>query len=228
MAGGPVTVMNRVPEPELMEDEAQALAYARADFTGPHERFVTLLGERAHPPTLGRALDLGCGPGDVTFRVARALPAITIDGVDGSGPMLCLARAEAVRRGLDGRVSFVRAHIPDDPLPAQDYALVFSNSLLHHLRDPGALWQTARRHGAPGAPLFVMDLLRPGSDAEARALVRRETSGEPAVLQRDFYHSLLAAYTLAEVRTQLRAAGLAHLALDTVSDRHWIAWGDLR
>ena len=67
--------MQRRPEPELMDDEAQALAYARADFAEPHDRFVALLRERVGAPA-GRALDLGCGPGDVTFRVARAFPAV--------------------------------------------------------------------------------------------------------------------------------------------------------
>jgi hypothetical protein len=30
--------MDRIPEPELMDDEAQAKAYADADFAAPHER----------------------------------------------------------------------------------------------------------------------------------------------------------------------------------------------
>jgi SAM-dependent methyltransferase len=220
--------MKRSPEPELMDDAAQALAYARADFSAPHERFVALLCDRTRAPLLhGAALDLGCGPGDITFRVARALPALAIDGVDGSDAMLRLARADAERRGLASRVRFARAYLPDEAPPARGYALVYSNSLLHHLRDPAALWASAKCSGANGAPLFVGDLMRPASEAEAHALVAREASSEPEVLQRDFFLSLCAAYTPDEVRAQLAAAGLAHFALETVSDRHWIAFGDL-
>jgi SAM-dependent methyltransferase len=173
------------------------------------------------------ALDLGCGPGDVTFRVARALPQLAIDGVDGSDAMLALAHEDAARRGLAARVRFARAVLPHDAPPARDYALVYSSSLLHHLREPAALWQSAKRWGARGATLFVGDLLRPASERQARAIVAREAGGEPAVLQRDFFCSLCAAYTLDEVRVQLASAGLAQFALEAVSDRHWISYGAL-
>jgi len=220
--------MQRIPEPELMDDAAQALAYARADFAAPHDRFVALLCERTRGAELrGRALDLGCGPGDITFRVATALPQLAIDAVDGAEEMLALARDDAAKRGLSARVRFARVYLPDDAPPARDYALVYSNSLLHHLRDPAALWESAKRYGGRGARVFVGDLLRPTSEAAARTLVAREASGEPEVLQRDFYYSLCAAYTADEVRSQLAAAGLGHFALQVVSDRHWVAWGEL-
>jgi hypothetical protein len=75
--------------------------------------------------------------------------------------------------------------------------------------------------------VFVGDLLRPASATEARAIVAREAGGEPELLRRDFFHSLCAAYTPDEVGAQLAAAGLAHFALEVVSDRHWIAYGEL-
>jgi hypothetical protein len=51
---------------------------------------------------------------------------------------------------------------------------------------------------------------------------------EPPVLQRDFHNSLCAAYTPDEVRTQLHAAGLTQFEVAAVSDRHWLAWGNVR
>jgi hypothetical protein len=57
--------------------------------------------------------------------------------------------------------------------------------------------------------------------------VAREAGGEPEILQRDFFYSLCAAYTPDEVRAQLASAGLAHFAFESVSDRHWIAYGAL-
>jgi SAM-dependent methyltransferase len=220
--------VKRTPEPELMEDPAQARAYAAADFSEPHERFVALL--RARLPALapaGRALDLGCGPGDPTLRLARALPGWEIDGVDGSPAMLALAREAAERAGLAARVRFHRARLPDaEPaLAALRFDLVCSNSLLHHLADPAVLWQAVRRFAAPSAAVFVMDLLRPHSAEAARERVERYAANEPELLRRDFFHSLCAAYRTDEVAAQLAAAGLGALRLEVVSDRHWIGYG---
>jgi ubiquinone/menaquinone biosynthesis C-methylase UbiE len=220
--------VKRTPEPELMDDPAQARAYAAADFAEPHERFVALL--RARLPGLapsGRALDLGCGPGDPTLRLARALPRWQIDGVDGSPAMLALGREAAARAGLAARVRFHEARLPEakPALAATRFDLVFSNSLLHHLGHPAVLWDAVRRFAAPEAAVFVMDLLRPESVEAARALVAQYAAQGAEVLRRDFFHSLCAAYRPDEVARQLEWAGLGALRIEIVSDRHWIAWG---
>jgi ubiquinone/menaquinone biosynthesis C-methylase UbiE len=220
--------LQRIPEPELMLDPEQARAYAAADFAAPHERCVALLRERlAGLPAAGSALDLGCGPGDPTLRLARALPAWEVDGVDGSPAMLALAREAAARAGLAARVRFHEARLPAPPaaLAGRRFELLFSNSLLHHLADPAALWDALQRFAAPRAFVFVMDLLRPESREAAAALVARHAAGEPAVLRRDFLHSLCAAYRSDEVQAQLRRAGLEDLRCEVASDRHWIVWG---
>lgn len=213
--------MQRTPEPELMDDAAQALAYARADFAAPHSRLIELLRERF--PALserGAALDLGCGPADISLRFARAFPGWSVDGLDGSAPMLALGREAIEAAGLASRVRLVQAYLPDGDAPRPRYELILSNSLLHHLRDPFVLWQCTRRWAAPGAAVFVVDLLRPASPEAARQLVEQYVAGEPEVLRHDFHHSLHAAYRCDEVREQLRVAGLAQLEVEQISDRH--------
>ena len=64
-----------------------------------------------------------------------------------------------------------------------------------------------------------MDLLRPNSKAEAEKLVLQYATNEPAILKRDFYHSLLAAFTMQELKNQLNNASLK-LSLKQISDRH--------
>jgi hypothetical protein len=137
--------------------------------------------------------------------------------------MLRLGRAALAERQLDGRVTLVHGYLPEAAAPRATYDLVFSNSLLHHLRQAADLWHCVRRWRRPGAPVFVMDLLRPDSRAEAERLVDLHAAGEPDVLRRDFLHSLCAAYRVDEVHAQLRQAALG-LEVETVSDRHWIAW----
>jgi SAM-dependent methyltransferase len=220
--------MERVPEPELMEDDAQARAYAAADFVEPHERCIVLLREGL--PRLrreGRALDLGCGPADVTIRFARAFPGWRVAGVDGSAAMLRYGRAAVARAGLADRVALRQVYLPDGSTPGEGYDLILSNSLLHHLTDPQVLWSSVRCCSGDGAHVFVMDLLRPASRVRAQALVAEYAAGEPEVLRRDFFHSLLAAYRVAEVEAQLAAAGLGQLAVRQASDRHLIVWGRL-
>ncbi|MCC6302840.1 MAG: class I SAM-dependent methyltransferase [Gammaproteobacteria bacterium] len=219
--------MKRVPEPELMEDEAQARAYSEADFSEPHAMFVRLCGEAwAGRAPRGRMLDLGCGPGDVTVRLAERFPLFTIDGVDGSEAMLGYGAERVRRHGLEDRVRLIRGHLPACPLPG-GYDAIVSNSLLHHLSDPAILWDTVRRCARPGAAVFVMDLMRPEDEAAAQALTERHAAGAPAVLRRDFFHSLLAAYRPEEVRAQLAGAGLEDFAVRAVSDRHLVVSGCL-
>ena len=84
--------MKRVPEPELMLGEEQARAYAEADFREPHDHFVHLLRQKLPElPAEGRALDLGCGPGDISRRFARAFADWNVDGLDGAPPGLGVA-----------------------------------------------------------------------------------------------------------------------------------------
>jgi len=55
-------MMERVLEPELMEDAEQALVYARADFAKENQGFVDLFSESRPEWTGGHVIDLGCGP----------------------------------------------------------------------------------------------------------------------------------------------------------------------
>lgn len=215
--------MERVPEPELMDEDEQARAYSEADFAEPHERFVDLFlssWPAARGPVRGPILDLGCGPGDVTVRLARRCPEAEIHGVDGSAAMLRFGAERVRATGLEGRVRLVQALLPQDAPPLAQYDVIVSNSLLHHLHDPAVLWSTVRRFAAPGAQVFVMDLMRPQSAAEAMRLTELHAAGAPDVLRRDFHASLHAAFTPDEVREQLRVAGLDGLRVDVVSDRH--------
>ena len=222
----PGAPMQRIPEPELMLDEAQVLAYAEADFAAPHDHLIALL--RARFPGLrqsGTALDLGCGAGDISRRFARAFPDWTVHGVDGSPAMLEIARKMTRADGLEHRVTFAKVLLPAPSPPGIDCDLVFSNSLLHHMADPHAFWSTVRDWTGANARVFVMDLLRPASEAMAAELVQQYAGAEPAILQTDFFNSLCAAFEVGEIAAQLARAGLGALQLETVSDRHFIAWG---
>ena len=222
-------MFNRIPEPELMLDEAQFAAYAKADFSEPHQRFVELCQSRLGAHSIaGWVLDLGCGSGDVTFRFARAFPQTRIVGVDGSDAMLRWAN-NALKQDalLAARVQFLEGYLLQAVIPPHRYCAIISNSLLHHLPDPMVLWEAIRGLGHPGTQICIMDLRRPDTEAEARQVVTDLASNEPEVLQRDFFNSLCAAFTPEEVRRQLWHADLEKLVVEAVSNRHVLVSGKL-
>ncbi|WP_019625307.1 trans-aconitate 2-methyltransferase [Thioalkalivibrio sp. ALJT] len=217
----------RRPEPELMLEPDQARAYAEADFAAPHEGFVDAFAEAFPGPVSGPVLDLGCGPGDVSLRFAARYPACEVDGLDGAPAMLAAGKALMAGHPAARRVNLGEGCLPEARGPRAPYATIISNSLLHHLHTPAALWQAIRRDGTPGAAVFVMDLRRPDSEAAVKALVAQYAADDPEVLRRDFEHSLHAAFTPDEVREQLAAAGLDGFTVHVASDRHMIIFGHL-
>lgn len=205
-----------------MDLPAQALAYARADFRDVNTGFVREFLARF--PDLGpRIIDVGCGPADIPSRLSDAAPGVVVIGVDASLAMLSLARQAIGARP----VALVGARLPDLPFPRASLDAVISNSLLHHLPDPAIFWREARRLARPGAALHVMDLYRPVSVAQARQIVEAAAGDAGPILKEDFFNSLLAAFTVDEVRAQLADAGLPHLPCRIVSERHWLVSGRL-
>lgn len=220
--------MQRVPEPELMDGEDQALAYAAADFSAGDQALIERLLE-LFPQGLGEVLlDLGCGPGNISFLLARQFPGAQVVGVDGAAAMLHLAeQALAGESALQQRLRFEQRCLPDPGL-AGGYSALVSNSLLHHLHDPQVLWQAVIQLASPGARVYVKDLRRPASPAAAIALQRRYLADAPPVLQRDYLASLHAAFTSEEVQQQLQEAGLAdQLQVADLDDRYLEVWGQL-
>jgi SAM-dependent methyltransferase len=159
-------------------------------------------------------VDLGCGPGNISFRLARALPQARVLGLDGAATMVSLAQERRQRHPGEWpqlRFEQLRLPLPGAALPGLDpvaalggpFGAVVSNSLLHHLHDPMVLWQAVGQLAAPGATVYIKDLRRPGSAVEADAVTQRYAAGAPAVLRRDFRASLAAAFTATEVEAQL-------------------------
>lgn len=216
----------RIPEPELMDDPAQARAYSDADFTAPHDFFIAQF-KQAHPSFTSddAVLDLGCRPADITVRFARAFPESQLIGIDGADAMLACGRERISEAGLTDRIQLRSLRLPDTAGLAPPYRTLISNSLLHHLPDPSVLWEAIHKLSEVGSRIFIMDLRRPASKEEAAQLRDHYASDEPAVLQHDFYHSLLAAFRPDEVQAQLDSAGLGYLTVLTPTDRHLIIHG---
>lgn len=227
-------VLPRTPEPELMDGAEQVAAYAAADFHAPDQAMVDRLAHLCGNDPGPLLVDLGCGPGNISFRLARRWPAARVLGLDGALRMLAIAEQRlADEPALAGRLHFAEALLP---LPAAFsaggfspgcFSAVVSNSLLHHLHDPLGLWQAVAQLGAPGAFVYVQDLRRPASAAAVEDLVAAAMADAPEVLRRDYRASLHAAFSPAEVAAQLQQAGLGGLQVASLGDCYLEVWGRL-
>ena len=216
--------MKRVLEPELMDDVAQARAYAQADFAEENQGFVDRFRDYFPNWTGGHVFDLGCGPADIPIRFLRAFPGARITGVDASRPMVDLATEAVTAAGLTDKIA-LRCERFQAMASAEHADAVLSNSLLHHVPNPLQFWFHLKQWAKPGACILVMDLLRPQSTDAARALVDQHAAHENPILKRDFYNSLLASFTEDEVAAQLAEMNLSRLLIDVPDDRHWVVGG---
>ena len=225
--------MERICEPELMDDPDQARIYAEADFADSDAALVERILALAAPEDLGPlVLDLGCGPGNISFRLAQRCPYLDLVGLDGAMAMLAIAeqrRMTGVERWP--RLQFRCLTLPFDGADLADWAgrcsTIVSNSLLHHLHDPAVLWQAVQRLASPGALVHIHDLRRPEHPAALEALVQRHASGCHPLLRRDYAASLRAAFRPEEVRQQLNQAGLGGLRVEAREDRYLEVFGRL-
>lgn len=211
--------MSRIPEPELMDIPAEAVAYAQADFAQVNEAFVDRLMELTWELGVSRVIDLGTGPADIPIRVAKARPQWHIDAVDASAAMIEIARSAVRASGLGQSITLHQTDAKQTRLAA-GYDVIFSNSLLHHLPDPIPFWREIRRLARSGTTVFIRDLLRPATYDLAVEIVAIHAGHESKLLQEEFARSLMSAFTPAEIRTQLEQAGLSALEIRQSSDRH--------
>jgi len=105
-------------------------------------------------PRSAKAVDLGCGPGDLLE--AMAARADDLIGVDASPAMLELARRKP---GL-ARASLRVGELEHLPLADAEVQAAVLSLTLHHLSDPAAALAEARRVVAPGGVLVVADYLK--------------------------------------------------------------------
>jgi ubiquinone/menaquinone biosynthesis C-methylase UbiE len=96
-----------------------------------------------------RVLDIGCGPGDVSFVAARLVgPSGSVLGIDAAPEMIELASARAAERGLS-TVHFTRAPIDGIALDEAVDAVV-GRLILMHLPDPAATLRRLSSFVRPG------------------------------------------------------------------------------
>ncbi len=117
----------------------------------------------ASVPTGGRVLEIGCGPGLLSIRLAQA-HGFDVTGIDLDPAMIELARANAVRSRIDvGRTpSFVVGDAAALPFGDETFDGVVSTFSMHHWSDRARGLDEIARVLAPGGRALIWDL-KPGT-----------------------------------------------------------------
>lgn len=221
-------MLPRVLEPELMDTEAEALAYDAMDHVAVNARFVDDL--LALGPLPGRVLDVGVGTALIPIELCARATGVEVVGIDLAEHMLAVARRNVERRGMSGRIELERVDAKAMPYADGAFAAVVSNSIVHHIPEPRAVMKEMWRVLAPGGLLFVRDLFRPDTSAELDRLVELyggtrpdDPAAVPAfeIAQSSFRASLGAALTVEEVTALAWEIGIPESAVRATSDRHW-------
>lgn len=119
------------------------------------DQMVNLVGER--PDAI--ALDMGCGGGHATFRLAPLVKKVV--AYDLSESMLTVVADEARRRGLDN-VAIQQGTVESLPYPSASFDVVVSRYSAHHWQAVSAGLAEMRRVLKPGGLAICMDVVSPG------------------------------------------------------------------
>jgi SAM-dependent methyltransferase len=113
-------------------------------------------------PDGARVLEVGCGPGRLSIRLARQ-HGLDVTGLDLDPAMIQRARANADRPGGgdERRPSFLVGDVASLAFPDGSFDLVVSTLSMHHWADPTAGLAEIGRVLRPGARALVWDF-RPG------------------------------------------------------------------
>ena len=105
-----------------LQDQVQELVIKQIDWDGK-----------------GKVLDIGCGNGPLTIKIARCYPEAQITGIDYWGDswdysmQICTRNAQA--SGVAERTTFRRASASDLPFEDESFDLIVSNLVFHEIRD---------------------------------------------------------------------------------------------
>jgi len=220
----------RILEPEVMDTEKEAADYDAMDHADVNRRFVEeflQFAEAAAGNGFSRVLDVGTGTAQIPIEFCRQHSSGMITAIDLSREMLKLAQNNVDAADFSDRIALEYVDAKQMPFEDRQFDAVISNSIIHHIPEPGNVLGETKRVLKPGGWLFVRDLLRPPDEATLDQLVQTYAGEENAHQQQMFRDSLHAALTLEEVGDLLRQQGLPADWVKATSDRHWTIAGRL-
>jgi ubiquinone/menaquinone biosynthesis C-methylase UbiE len=212
-------MLDRILEPEVMDSAAEAHDYDTMDHSHVNQIFVSdLLQLQPHFATI---LDVGTGTAQIPLELCNRQLQTRVVAIDMAEHMLAVGRRNVERAGLTERIRLQLCDAKRMPFADRSFAVVMSNSIVHHIPEPFAVLTEMARVVEPLGLLFVRDLLRPKDESTLRFLVQQYAGDANAHQQQMFADSLQAALTLEELQAMVTRLGFAANTVKQTSDRHW-------
>ena len=216
-------MLSRILEPEVMDTLAEAVDYNSMDHSEVNRRFVddflSAWGSAERPA--GDILDLGTGTALIPIELCRSDPALHVTAVDLAEHMLTIAGRNVIDSGLTDRIKLERVDAKRLSYPDGHFAVVMSNSIVHHIPEPHTVLAEAVRVTARSGLIFVRDLMRPPDGNALESLVAQYAGAANDHQQAMFAASLHAALTLEEIQELVAGLGFPGESVEATSDRHW-------
>lgn len=213
--------MQRILEPEVMDSAEEAVEYDAMDFTEVNTAFAKRAIELASTSAI--VLDAGTGTARIPILICQQRPQWHITGIDMAKSMLEIGRKNVDKAGLQQHITLELADAKRLPYRDEQFDMVISNSLIHHLPEPLPFFQEIKRILNPDGAILLRDLIRPESAEIINNLVESIGEEYDEHQKKLFRDSLYAAFTLDEVKGLIQQAGLPDVNVYQSSDRHWTA-----
>jgi len=231
--------MERVPEPELMEEKEQVISYDEADFSEGEVNLINQINQYLLKKNISLGekdliVDLGCGPGNISEKLAIKWPNTEVVGIDGSKEMI--SRAEYNKnistnkkklKNLRYICSDIKEIKSNNFFLKKEISLLVSNSLIHHITNLEDFFKIIRSLSNNITVNFHKDLKRPLDEKSALELKAQCSTKYNKILTNDYYASLRASYTFKELKNFTLENDLSSLDVFEDGDKYLIVYGNV-
>jgi ubiquinone/menaquinone biosynthesis C-methylase UbiE len=164
-------MLARVLEPEVMDTPDDARDYDAMDHSAVNATFAADFLALWGGADTGIVLDVGTGTAQIPIELCHRHPSVCVVAVDLAGEMLSLARRNVKRAGFASRITLEVVDAKGLPYHPGTFEAVISNSIIHHIPEPLAVFSEMHWVCTAGGLLFVRDLVRPPDEATLQRLV---------------------------------------------------------
>jgi len=230
--------MERIPEPELMEKKEQVISYDEADFSEGEVNLIKqinhyLLRKNISLNEKDLIVDLGCGPGNISEKLAIKWPNSEVVGIDGSKEMIL--RAEYNKKNSTNKkklknLRYICSDIKNTKSInislKKKISLLVSNSLIHHITYLEDFFNTIKSL-SNNTVNFHKDLKRPQDQKSVLELKAQCSTKYNEILTNDYYASLKASYTYKELKNFILENDLSSLDVFEDGNKYLIVYGNV-